>query len=74
MGKVTLAVPTAAAITPATDTENRIIDPEKCIGCGACAEACLTSAISMVPKELSPQQPKEEKVVKALRGLVQSEF
>ena len=26
--------------TGATDTENSIIDPEKCIGCGACAAAC----------------------------------
>lgn len=39
---------------------------------GVCAEACPSSAISMVPKELPPQQPKEEKVVEALRGLVQS--
>lgn len=39
---------------------------------GACAEACPSSAISMVPKELPPQQLKEEKVVEALRGLVQS--
>ena len=58
--------------TGATDTENSIIAPEKCIGCGVCAEACPSSAISMVPKELPPQQPKEEKVVEALRGLVQS--
>ena len=58
--------------TGATDTENSIIDPKKCIGCGACAEACPSSAISMVPKELPPQQPKEEKVTEALRGLIQS--
>ena len=34
--------------TGATDTENSIIDPEKCIGCGACAEkpalCCLRAA------------------------------
>ena len=58
--------------TGATDTENSIIDPKKCIGCGACADACPSSAISMVPKELPPQQPKEDKVVEALRGLSQS--
>ena len=58
--------------TGATDTENSIIDPEKCIGCGACAEACPSAAISMVPKEFPVQQPKEDKVVEALRGLIQS--
>ena len=56
----------------ATDTENSIIDVNKCIGCGACADACPSSAISMMPKELPPQQPKEDKVVEALRALVQS--
>ena len=58
--------------TGATDTENSIIDVTKCIGCGACADACPSAAISMVPKEMPPQQPKEEKVVEALRGLIQS--
>ena len=58
--------------TGATDTENSIIDTNKCIGCGVCAEACPSGAISMMPKELPPQQPKTDKVVEALRALVQS--
>ncbi len=56
----------------ATDTENSIIDVNKCVGCGACADACPSGAISMMPKELPPQQPKEDKVVEALRALIQS--
>ncbi len=58
--------------TGAADTENSIIDPDKCIGCGVCAEACPSGAISMMPKELPPQQPKTDKVVEALRAVVQS--
>lgn len=58
--------------TGATDTEDSIIEEKKCIGCGACAEACPSAAISMVPKEMPPQQPKESQVIEALRGLIQS--
>ena len=58
--------------TGASDTENSVIDVEKCIGCSACAEACPAKAISMVPREYPPQQPKDETVVAALRQLVSS--
>lgn len=58
--------------TGATDTENSIIDVEKCIGCGDCAEACPSGAISMVPFEYPPQQPKKEEVLQAMKMLLRS--
>lgn len=58
--------------TGASDTENSIIDVNKCISCGACAAACPSSAISMVPKNYQPQQPKADNTVQALRILIQS--
>jgi len=57
--------------TGATDTENSIIDTEKCIGCGACAEACPSKAISLVPKEYPKQQDKTDAVTAALREMAQ---
>ncbi len=53
----------------ATDTENSIIDVDKCIGCGVCAEACPSKAISMVPVEYPIQQPKTNQVVAVLNNL-----
>ena len=55
--------------TGATDTENSIIDKSKCIGCGACAKACPSGAISIVPYDMPPQQPKAESVAAVMNGL-----
>ena len=60
--------------TGASDTENSIIDADKCIGCGACADACPSGAISLVPKEYPPQQAKAAEVTAALRGLAASKM
>ena len=54
----------------ATNTENSIIDPAKCIpGCMACVYSCPSGAISMVPEKYPPQQPKTEAVIAAQRAL-----
>ena len=57
--------------TGAADTENSI-DVNKCIGCGVCAQSCPSGAISMVPTEYPPQQPKEKNVADALYALLKS--
>ena len=58
--------------TGASDTENSIIDVNKCIGCGVCANACPSGAISMVPVELPPQQKHNDAVTAALHKLMRS--
>ena len=58
--------------TGASDTENSVIDTEKCIGCGACADACPSRAISLVPLEYPPQQAKTAEAAASLRELAHS--
>ena len=46
----------------ATDTENSIIDVEKCLGRCVGARPCPGGAISMVPSDYPPQQKKTDVV------------
>lgn len=56
----------------ATDTENSVIDADKCIGCGMCAQACPSGAISLVPKEYPVQQSKTDQVKSVLNKTAQA--
>ena len=58
--------------TGATDTESGQIDELTCTGCGVCANACPSKAISMVPTEYPPQQKKTNPVINSLFKLAQS--
>lgn len=60
--------------TGASDTENSIIDTKKCVGCGACANACPSKAISLVPTQYPPQQAHDADVVKAMKLLFASKI
>lgn len=55
--------------TGATDTEDSIINADKCIGCGDCADACPSGAISMVPVEMPAQQKKTGEVVEVFGNM-----
>ncbi|MEF9985312.1 MAG: 4Fe-4S binding protein [Bacilli bacterium] len=60
--------------TGATDTENGQIDNKKCIGCGICAQACRSCAISMVPYKYPEQQEKDAKICYQLRKIAISKI
>ncbi len=58
--------------TGASDTEDSIIDKTKCVGCGACANACPSKAINLVPTTYPPQQKHDSEVRKAMNLLFAS--
>lgn len=56
--------------TGAADTENSIIDIEKCTGCGRCAEACVSKAITLIPEEYPAPQKHDEDVLSMMNTVL----
>lgn len=60
--------------TGATNNETGQIDFSKCIGCGACANACPARAITMVPNNYPKQQEKNNNVINTLLDIAKSKI
>lgn len=60
--------------TGATNNETGQIDFSKCIGCGACANACPARAITMIPNNYPKQQEKNNYVINALLDIAKSKI
>ena len=56
--------------TGAADTENSIIDVEKCTGCGRCVEACVSKAITLIPEEFPTPQKHDEDVLSMMNTIL----
>lgn len=57
--------------TGATNNETGQIDFSKCIGCGACAAACPSRAITMLPNKLPEIQKKNKSVLNELYKIIE---
>lgn len=60
--------------TGATDTENSIIDKNKCIGCKACSQACPSKAIFMAKRDFPVQQKHSTETIKQMHNLCKSKI
>ena len=49
--------------TGAANNETGQIDYSKCIGCGVCAEACPSKAITLIPNNMPEIQPKNKSII-----------
>ncbi|MEG0995058.1 MAG: 4Fe-4S binding protein [Bacilli bacterium] len=56
----------------AADTENGVIDKDKCIGCKKCMEACPSHAITMVPRQYPKELIKSEETIIEMKNLAKS--
>lgn len=56
--------------THASDTENGQIDSLKCIGCGACVNACPSHAISLIPYTYPQQATKSNEIIESFDKIV----